>query len=74
MSVGGKTLIDYTDKNRQEVLRKIGSFSSDFGGTNIFDPIVDAFTTDVGKNVQKRIFLLTDGQIHDKDTVVDCIR
>ena len=35
LSVGGKTVIEYTDENRQEVLTKIESFSSDFGGTNI---------------------------------------
>ena len=64
-------MIDYTDKNRQEALNKIESFSSDFGGTNIQEPICDAFfKTDVGKDVQKRVFLLTDGQIYDKDSVI----
>ena len=64
-------MIEYTDENRQEVLTKIESFSSDFGGTNIKEPICDAFfNTHVGKDVQKRVFLLTDGQIFDKDSVI----
>lgn len=36
------------------------------GGTNILEPLMEAVKLDVGSR-QKRIFLLTDGQVGNRD-------
>jgi uncharacterized protein with von Willebrand factor type A (vWA) domain len=50
---------------------KIQKFSANKGGTEIFKPIENAFASaSHDKNMQKRVFLLTDGQINNKEQVI----
>ena len=74
MKIDGKTTIDYNDSTRKEAISQVENFSSDYGGTEIYTPIKDAFdNTIVDKDTQKRVFLLTDGQVGNSDEVVELI-
>ncbi len=48
-------------------------FDSDFGGTNLFNPMKDTLDLKTSK-LARNIFVLTDGQIHDRDSVVSYIK
>jgi len=39
MSINGATLLDYNDANRKAAISQIDSFSANFGGTEIYNPI-----------------------------------
>ena len=56
-----------------EVLNLIETIDADFGGTNILEPLLAATLIDVG-NRNRRIFLLTDGEVDDKQQVIDLAR
>jgi uncharacterized protein with von Willebrand factor type A (vWA) domain len=51
----------YNDHNVKSVLDKIDEFKADFGGTDILNPMSEALTK-YKSTIEKRIFLLTDGQ------------
>ena len=48
------------------IKQEISSFKANLGGTNILDPLKKAFCLNIGER-KKRIFLLTDGEIENKD-------
>jgi len=53
---------DYTNENVQWAKNMFDTFSSDFGGTNIYEPLKDIFLENIAtKDLKSRIFLLTDG-------------
>lgn len=51
----------YNESNKAKAIDAIGDFDSDLGSTNMAPPLQRAFDIKVGMNVEKRIFLLTDG-------------
>jgi uncharacterized protein with von Willebrand factor type A (vWA) domain len=51
------------------------TFDANFGGTNIYEPLKDIFTNNFAtKDKKSRIFLLTDGQISDRERVIDLVK
>ena len=62
MSINGETTIHYNDQNLMNAIKQVESFSANFGGTEIYEPIQNAFiNTPLEEGMQKRVFLLTDG-------------
>ena len=51
-------------------INKVRSFSADFGGTNLYKPLKYA-TEEISTKLDKRIFMLTDGEADDKKYVKD---
>lgn len=66
--------LEYNDKNKQTAIDQIGDFDADFGGTEMLGPVEDSFKSEQGNGIQKRIFLLTDGQTRDSDKVINTIK
>lgn len=66
-------MIPYNEINKKEAVLRIGTFSADLGGTEMFKPMEIAFNTEVANEVEKRIFVLTDGHAHDKDQFLKLI-
>jgi len=74
------------DTNINNIKQEIDSYSADFGGTNILDPMEflinkylikfedetthDSFLQDKLKGKLKRLFLLTDGEVGNPDKVI----
>jgi uncharacterized protein with von Willebrand factor type A (vWA) domain len=52
-----------------KILSEISMLQANFGGTNILDPLKRATELDIG-NRKRRIFLLTDGEVDNKDQVI----
>lgn len=63
---GKDELWSYNDKNQAEILRRIYYFDSDLGGTEILNPLKLCVDLNTSKR-QKRVFLLTDGEVDNKD-------
>ena len=67
---------EYTKQNLQKTLQIIENLKADLGGTDIYGPLNDIYMSHkTYEKIQlpKNIFLLTDGEIEDKDKVLDII-
>ena len=73
-STNGKDVIPYDDENQSKALEEIAKFTADQGNTDILTPLKQAqeLTSlhegeDDGKLIDKRIFVLTDGDCDEQD-------
>ena len=67
---------EYTKKNIDESLEQIDKLKTNLGGTNIYDPlkdIYDSYELYDKIDLPKNIFLLTDGEILNKDKTLEII-
>ena len=62
---GGNIGFKYDDKTLKLAIDKIINFSANLGGTNIWKPLKYAIV-EIETSLEKRIFLLTDGEDEDK--------
>ena len=65
----------YNKENVQNITNVINGLKADLGGTNISSPL-NAVYTDANYakiNLSKNIFLLTDGQVHDREACINLI-
>lgn len=53
---------------------KIENFKANLGGTDIFSPIQAILSSPAGFEYPRTIFLLTDGEVSDSDSVINLIR
>ena len=68
------TPLDYIKENVENSIKSIEKIKADLGGTNIYDPLNDIFKKNYDNiNLPKYIFLLTDGEIKDREKVLDLI-
>ena len=65
----GRECIPYNDDTKSEALDKLSSFAADYGGNNMYAPLVYA-QDQMNSGKKKRIFLLTDGYEHTADQVI----
>jgi len=67
---------EYTKENIQKSLEIIKSLNADLGGTNIYSPLKSIYGNEKEYDkikLPKNIFLLTDGEINDKDLTLELI-
>jgi uncharacterized protein YegL len=67
---------EYNKNNINKSIKIIESLEANFGGTDIFSPlkhIYDSFQDYNKINLPKNIFLLTDGEVNDKDRTLQLI-
>lgn len=60
----------YNEKTYEEAKKKVQLFMSNMGGTEMSAPLLSIFTTPVKPNLQRNVFLLTDGAIKNSDQVI----
>ncbi|KAF2501545.1 hypothetical protein BU16DRAFT_450819, partial [Lophium mytilinum] len=63
----------YSQDALDEAMKYVGKFSADFGGTETFAAIKEAFETRT-KDLETEILLLTDGDIWSQETLFDYIK
>ena len=70
-----ETPIEYNKDNVKSTLEVIKGMQADMGGTNISTPLNDIFESKVYDNIPlaRNIFLLTDGQIWDREHCINLI-
>ena len=64
--------VEYNEENISSTLKVIENLDASLGGTNISNPLKEIYNSKDYDNINlsKNIFLLTDGQVFDKD---DCV-
>ncbi len=67
--------VEYNRDNVQNIITVINNLSANMGGTNISNPLKDIFSSKNYDNINlaKNIFLLTDGQVHDREECFNSI-
>ena len=66
--------LDYIKENVENSIKLIEKIKADLGGTNIYNPLNDILNKNYDNiNIPKYIFLLTDGEIENKEKVLDLI-
>ena len=67
--------IEYNTKNIEEIKNIIYKLDADFGGTNINAPLKSIYDDNSYSeiNLNRHIFLLTDGQVNDRDGCIKLI-
>ncbi|CDW72325.1 UNKNOWN [Stylonychia lemnae] len=66
---GQKNGFNYCDETMNLAISKINHFEADMGGTDIYQPL-DYAIHDIQTKLQKRIFLLTDGEVNNRKSVI----
>ena len=59
----------YDDKTLNAVIPMVQQMTADYGGTDIYRPLKDAIYK-ISTKLNKKIFLLTDGEVDNPDSVV----
>ena len=71
-----KTPIEYKKENIIKTLKIVENLCGDLGGTDIYSPlkyVYDSYKIHDKINLPRNIFLLTDGQVYDKNNVLKII-
>jgi len=70
-----ETPVEYNKDNVENIINVINNLKADMGGTNISTPLKDIFSSKNYDNINlaKNIFLLTDGQVHDREECINSI-
>jgi len=63
----------YNNQTRDDCLNKLASFSDNYGGTDILCPLRMAFTLPQKANYKRRVFLLTDGTVHNGTEIANYV-
>ena len=73
---GESEIWEYNDENQTEILERINYFDSDFGGTEILEPLklCVKLKASMFSTRQRRVFLLTDGEVDNKDQIFEYVR
>jgi len=62
--------LDYTEANVEAAINQISGFDADMGGTEILEPLCLAVDILSAERKETRVFLLTDGQVSNREKVI----
>ena len=67
---------EYTKKNIEQTLYQISQLNSNLGGTNIYNPLKNIYEDKIYNNIKlkRKIFLLTDGAIENRNKTLELIK
>ena len=67
--------VEYNKANKEKFKEIINDMEADLGGTNIGEPLNYIFNNEYFDNIKlsKNLFLLTDGQVNNRDLCIDLI-
>ncbi len=67
--------VEYNEENVNYIIEEINNLKADMGGTNISTPLKYIFKNNYYSKIElaKNIFLLTDGEVHDKEECFNLI-
>lgn len=70
-----ETSIPYTDEAVEQAIFEVQQFQADYGGTQIAEPLLDIVKVDkTMEKYDRNIILLTDGQVHNTEVVIEIIK
>jgi len=62
-----------SNKNTEQALQKIQKFTSDLGGTELYNPIENVLNEEYNFKYPRSVFILTDGSIYNPENVFEII-
>ena len=67
--------LEYNKTNIKNLMKTIKTLKADKGGTQLYNPLNDIYNNKIYKeyNMKKNIILLTDGELDDKEKVINLI-
>ena len=70
-----KEPLEYNKENVKKLMEIINNLNADKGSTELYNPLRNIFKNPIYKkiNIAKHIFILTDGEIYDKETTLNLI-
>ncbi|CDW75216.1 UNKNOWN [Stylonychia lemnae] len=60
----------YNDQTLNQVINQVNRFQAEMGGTSLYEPLHHAINN-IKTTLNKRIFMLTDGEVHNRQAVLD---
>jgi hypothetical protein len=66
--------VEYNEKNFNTANAHVQSMASNMGGTNIINPMKSIFSEPSIDGVPRQIFLLTDGEVNNRDDCIDTVK
>merc|ERR1711963_905432 len=64
----------YDDDTLAKAKNHVNSMSADFGGTEVYNPLQNIFTSQEIDGYARQIFLLTDGAVSNSDRVIQLVK
>merc|ERR1711963_1228361 len=64
----------YDDDTLAKAKNHVNSMSADFGGTELYNPLQNIFTSQEIDGYARQIFLLTDGAVSNSDRVIQLVK
>ena len=64
--------VQYDDQTSEKAVELAKNLSANLGGTNIYTPLENIYSEEC-KNGQRQIFIMTDGEVNDVESVLDLI-
>eukprot|EP00727_Mastigamoeba_balamuthi_P001039 m51a1_g10932 hypothetical protein (841) ;mRNA; f:140423-143884 len=68
------TSVEYSDATLQQAVAHVEAMQADLGGTNILAPLEAILESPGAQGVARQLFVLTDGQVEDRDECIDVVR
>ena len=69
-----RTSVQYSKKTFEESKRKVATLEADMGGTEINDVLQEIYRSDKIAGHERRIILLTDGEVYDTKSIYETIK
>jgi ubiquitin len=70
-----ESVTEYDQSTLEFAIDHIINFDADLGGTEIFDPLHSIFASnEIHQDLDKHVYLITDGQVFNPDDVINLIR
>ena len=62
--------VKYNENTLRAAKNHVDEMTANYGGTEIYDPLVEIFDEKVVKNYARQVFLLTDGAVYNADDII----
>jgi len=66
--------LPFNDDTLKAATSHVSSLKANLGGTNIYDPLSAIFSQSIKPGYPRQIFILTDGEVRNKDRCIDLVR
>jgi len=66
--------VPFNDDTLESATSYVSGFRANLGGTNIYDPLDSIFKQPTKPGYPRQVFILTDGEVNDKDRCIDLVR
>ena len=66
--------VEYNEENLERAIRLAHEMGADLGGTELYQPLEKIFSDQLKGHSRRQLFVLTDGEVHDSESVIELVR